>query len=468
MSGAILSFVNQTLETRNAIAYYRHSAEDKQENSVPIQREHTVLFAKKHNITIIHEEADEGKTGLLADRPGFNRLFQRWILNEKAPSFEYVLVFDVSRWGRFQDQDEAAYYEFLCKKRGKKVVYVEKGFPREDQQLIAHLETSIQRYMAADYSRQLSNKVFYGCARISGEGYSAGGPPCFGMARLLLDVNKKPVRILKRGERKQIENERVIFIPANDETTKTVRQIFDLYVQQNTNTKKIAAILNDAYIPSARGCTWNDDKVLRVLKNEIYIGTRLYNKTSNRLKRGKRNNPKKEWIICKKAFPPTVDKEIFWRAQKKIRWSELQRDSNSHSIKKIRALVLQKVARVFENYGFIREEAINKAASFPILFSVTSRKGSRSQWCFMLSEKMWDYKFVLGIGIKPGCSWHITHHFVIPINDFGCSGTIIFSVNSERYKTYILKPDAAEIKLSELVVSEIKQPNRQVRVMQKA
>jgi len=37
--------------------------------------------------------------------------------------FGCILVYDVSRWGRFQDFDESAYYEFLCKRKGVRVEY---------------------------------------------------------------------------------------------------------------------------------------------------------------------------------------------------------------------------------------------------------------------------------------------------------------------------------------------------------
>lgn len=37
------------------------------------------------------------------------------VQNGKA-DFAYILVYDVSRWGRFQDADESAYYEYICKR----------------------------------------------------------------------------------------------------------------------------------------------------------------------------------------------------------------------------------------------------------------------------------------------------------------------------------------------------------------
>ncbi|RYZ86895.1 MAG: recombinase family protein, partial [Proteobacteria bacterium] len=200
-----------------AVAYYRHSAEDKQENSIPVQREFTQKFAAENQIQIIHEEVDAGKTGLIANRPGFERLFADWIKNPNAPHFDYVLVYDVSRWGRFQDQDEAAYLVHLCTKHGKEVVYTSRGFYSEDQRLLGNLEISIQRYMAAEYSRQLSDKVFMGAVKVAQQGYSLGGRSYYGMSRILLDINRKPIRVLMPGERKNVVSERVSFAPTGDE-----------------------------------------------------------------------------------------------------------------------------------------------------------------------------------------------------------------------------------------------------------
>ena len=45
--------------------------------------------------------------------------------------FDHVLVYDVSRWGRFQDVDESAHYEFICKEAGVKVVYCAEQFEND-------------------------------------------------------------------------------------------------------------------------------------------------------------------------------------------------------------------------------------------------------------------------------------------------------------------------------------------------
>ena len=80
-----------------AVAYYRHSAQDRQENSIPIQRNQVREWADKNGVEIIQEFADAGKSGLNAeDRPAFNDLMDNWV--SQRDDFHYLLCLDVSRW----------------------------------------------------------------------------------------------------------------------------------------------------------------------------------------------------------------------------------------------------------------------------------------------------------------------------------------------------------------------------------
>ena len=81
-----------------AVAYYRHSAQDRQENSIPIQRDQVREWADKNGVEIIKEFEDAGKSGLDAEgRPAFNEMMDQWIKQKR--DFVYVLCLDVSRWG---------------------------------------------------------------------------------------------------------------------------------------------------------------------------------------------------------------------------------------------------------------------------------------------------------------------------------------------------------------------------------
>ncbi|WP_223560134.1 recombinase family protein [Chryseobacterium lathyri] len=440
--------------SKKAVAYYRHSAEDKQENSVAIQRNHVERFALEHNIAIIHEEIDEGVSGLLANRPGFERLFDNWIKNFNAPYFEYVLVYDVSRWGRFQDQDQAGHYVYLCKKHGKEVVYVSRGFVDVSNQLFSSLEISIQRYMAAEYSRQLSEKVFYGCAKVSQQGYSAGGMAVYGMARQLLDVNKKPIRILSTGEHKQIANERVSFAPKNDDTTETVRKIFDLFVNNRLTISEIASYLNQRRIFSSNNKQWDKSKIIKILTNETYIGTRIYNKTWGRLKQKSYKNPRSEWVIVPDAFESTIDKDIFKKAQEKIYWmfpSNWRKGINA--IKKVRKIIYNDIRKWLLSKGATEFEADEIILRLPIIFSIKLENQITSYWCFLISEKIRNFDNVLGVSVFKDSKKMINEFFIFSTYDFTSSNFLILSENSPLYNEAKIETQ----NLEETVESLIKQ-----------
>jgi DNA invertase Pin-like site-specific DNA recombinase len=84
-------------------------------------------YAVSHGMEIVATYRDEGKSGL--DIGGRDAL-SRWINDVRAGAirFQLILVYDVSRWGRFQNTDESAHYEYLCTKTGVQVVYCAERF----------------------------------------------------------------------------------------------------------------------------------------------------------------------------------------------------------------------------------------------------------------------------------------------------------------------------------------------------
>ena len=82
-----------------------------------------------------------------------------------SADFSSILVYDVSRWGRFQDTDESAYYEFICREGGISVHYCAGQF-KNDGSIGTAIIKSIKRAMAGEYSRELSVKVFAGQCRL--------------------------------------------------------------------------------------------------------------------------------------------------------------------------------------------------------------------------------------------------------------------------------------------------------------
>jgi DNA invertase Pin-like site-specific DNA recombinase len=306
----------KTEATARAVAYYRHSAEDRQENSIPIQREQVRRFADEHRIEIVREFADHGKSGLSTEgRDGFNEMLQ--LVRNPDAGFEYVLVLDVSRWGRFQDVDMSAYYRGYCKKHGKEVIYTSKGMPKRDDPMQS-IGLVFNGYRAAEYSRELSDKVFKGCMKIAQQGFRAGGTPPYGLHRLLLDEQRRPVQILEPGQRKSIQNQRVTLAPGDEKEVAVVRRIFKAFVQHGQAPEHIAEELNGESVASPGGGRWGRTAVRDILTNELYIGTMVYNKTSQKLKSPSRRNSPSEWIRTPDAFPGIVDKKVFGKAREML------------------------------------------------------------------------------------------------------------------------------------------------------
>ena len=296
-----------------AVAYYRHSAQDRQENSIPIQREQVREWAEKNNLEIIQEFEDAGKSGLNAEgRPAFNEMMDEWVKQRK--DFDYVLCLDVSRWGRFQDIDLSAQYSAECKRNGKLVVYTTIGMPRKDDALHP-VYIQFERFRAAQYSKELSEKVWRGCVKIAEQGYWAGGAPPYGLQRLLLDERREPLHVLEPGQRKSIQNQRVTLVMGDPGEVAVIQRIFHEFVEQRHSEYLIAERLNTDDIRSPGGYHWTAGMVVSRLRNEKYLGTMVYNRTTQKLKTPRQMNPEEQWVRTPEAFEGVISAEQFTLAQ---------------------------------------------------------------------------------------------------------------------------------------------------------
>ncbi len=299
----------ETKPRLRAVAYYRHSAEIGQENSVEIQQDNVRAFAEKHDIEIIHEFADRGKSGLNAEgRPAFNEMME-WARTRE--DFVLILVLDISRWGRFQDTDLSAHFEALCRQNGKEVVYTTIGFTEEGNQFVTQFRKAFERCQSAEYSRALSKKVFEGAAKVATQGYRPGGPPPYAYHRLMLNEQKQPDRILQPGQRKAIQNGRVVLVPGDEAQVTVVQEIFVLFVEKGFDERQVAGHLNSRGVPSPAGVRWSEGGIRHILANEQYAGAVVYNRTRQRMKGPTRVNPRDQWIVTPGAYEPVVSRELF-------------------------------------------------------------------------------------------------------------------------------------------------------------
>src|SRR5450830_228812 len=210
-----------------AAEYVRMSTEHQQystQNQVARIRE----YAQHRGIEVVKTYADEGKSGLrLAGRLALQQLIKD--VESGTVDFTMVLVYDVSRWGRFQDADESAYYEYLCKRAGIQVIYCAEQF-ENDGSPISTIVKGVKRAMAGEYSRELSAKVFAGQCRLIELGYRQGGPAGYGLRRVLVDQTGAFKSQLTRGEHKCLQTDRVILVPGPADEVRTVQLMYQWFV----------------------------------------------------------------------------------------------------------------------------------------------------------------------------------------------------------------------------------------------
>ena len=279
------------------------------------ENQHDVLeaYAVAHGMTIVRTYRDEGKSGLdLGGREALQRLIQD-VEHGKIP-FQVVLVYDVSRWGRFQNTDESAHYEYLCTRAGVQVVYCAEPFDNDGSPL-ATIYKGIKRSMAGEYSRELSTKVFAGQCRLVKLGFHQGGPAGFGLRRALQDEHGVFKGELVRGQHKSIQTDRVVLVTGPPEEVDAVRRMYRRFIDDHWNEQAIADELNTEGWKTDADQPWTRGTVHQVLTNEKYVGHNVYNRTSSKLRQRTVRNAPEQWIRCERAFDAVVSMEWFEAAR---------------------------------------------------------------------------------------------------------------------------------------------------------
>lgn len=295
-------------------AQYVRMSTDFQRYSIENQGATIAAYAQQKHFTIVRTYVDRGRSGLrIKGRAGLIELIDD--VQSGRADFAHVLVYDVSRWGRFQDVDESAHYEFICKQNGVSVAYCAEQFDN-DSSLLSSIVKNIKRVMAAEYSRELSVKVHTGQCRIASLGYRVGGPLNFGLRRELIGEDLTSKGQLAKGQRKSLQTDRVRLRPGSDEEAETVRRIFHLFVFEQQSDTEIARLLNRQKVVNHHDRPWTADMIHRILGNENYVGNIVHNRTSRRLGQKQVRNPDHLWVRREGIIDPIIDPKIFARAQK--------------------------------------------------------------------------------------------------------------------------------------------------------
>lgn len=354
---------------RTAAAYVRMST-DHQRYSIENQLAQIQSYCHLNDLDLCRLYTDAGVSGLtFENRPGLRSLVGDV---EAGPvPFTVLIVLDVSRWGRFQNPDEGAYYEHVLRRAGVRMIYCGEPFENDDSPT-ATIVKSVKRAMAAEYSRELSKKVCVGLRRTALNGFRCGGLPGYGLRRVILGRDGSESQVAEKGQWKAIQDDRTVLRLGPSAEVRAVRRIFKLYIVERMDVTAIAAAMVQERRPSPGPVGWSRGRVGRILRNEKYAGTLLYGHSTEHLQSKRRRTDPSSWIRVPNAHPAIVSPKTFAAAQA-IRQRGVRIWSADEILLGLRSL--------YSKHGTITRVLVESSTELPSTNSIRDRFGSIAQAC---------------------------------------------------------------------------------------
>lgn len=307
-----------------AAAYVRMSS-DRQELSIGTQLSAIRDYADAHGLELVRIYEDAAKSGLhITNRDGMRSLL-RDVMDTPRP-FDVVLVYDVSRWGRFQDIDASAYYEYTCRMHGARVIYVKETFGTEHDPMTALLKT-MKRAMAAEYARELGVKCRDGQDRAIQLGFQMGPLPPVGFTRVAVD-RAGGRRFLGRHQLKGTQCERIAWVHGPQWEVDLARRIFRDYADVGGSIRGLARQLQRTNVLTADGRPFTEISIGSMLRNEAYAGNFVWGR---QLSGTKRPASRADGVI-----EPIVPRDLWDEVQRKLYRRQYRRRTREQLIQALR------------------------------------------------------------------------------------------------------------------------------------
>ncbi|MGF7050573.1 DNA invertase Pin-like site-specific DNA recombinase [Paenibacillus sp. DS2015] len=208
----------------NVVIYARYSSHMQTEQSIEGQLQVCYDFAKKNNMTVIHEYIDRATSGTSDKRPQF----QKMIDDSHKKMFQGVLVYQLDRFAR--NRYDSAIYKSKLKKNNVRVFSAKENITDDASGILVE---GLLESMAEYYSVELSQKIRRGMDINAQKCLRTGGNVALGY--------------------KVDENKRFII---DHEKAPIVRMVFEMYAEGKTIIE-ITTYLNSHNYKTSRGVSAN-------------------------------------------------------------------------------------------------------------------------------------------------------------------------------------------------------------------
>lgn len=287
-------------------AYCRVSTEQEdQKSSLASQRKYFADYIKQHaDWSLYRIYYDEGISGTsVKNRTGFNTM----VADAENGKMDLILTKEVSRFAR--NTVDTLTYTRKLKNMGVGVLFMTDGIDTRDPD--GELRLSIMASIAQEESRKTSVRVKWGQRRRMEQGI------VFGRDLLGYTVSDGKITV-------------------NPKESPIVKLIFHKYLDEGKGTYVIARELREAGIQPLHAKEWSSTVILRMLRNEKYVGDLCQKKTytPDYLTHAKKyNRGNEEAVYLKNHHEPIIDRETWDKTQEELRRrspSEAQRSRHSN------------------------------------------------------------------------------------------------------------------------------------------
>ncbi|GFI56027.1 hypothetical protein IMSAG013_01078 [Clostridiales bacterium] len=309
------------LEEYRAMAYYRLSKDDKNEDrskdsegeisdSILNQRKLVHAYLQNHpGITLVDEAYDDGYSGTNYDRPGFRSVLEK----VQSGSINCVIVKDLSRLGR-EYIETGKYLEMIFPSFGVRFIAINDDVDSDHSTAGDDIIIPIKNIMNESYCRELSKKLRNQFRIQRGNGEFLGAFASYGYCKSPNDKHKLVI---------------------DEYAAEVVRGIFSMKIK-GCSQNIIADFLNrEKVLPPAEykkslgmkyktgfqastQAKWSAVTINRMLNNPIYIGTLVQGKrgTPNYKIKKMRVRNENDWVVVENNHPAIIDPLMFSIVQK--------------------------------------------------------------------------------------------------------------------------------------------------------
>lgn len=277
--------------------YLRKSRADDADEPIEqtLERHHKTLleYAEKNTLKIppenVYKEVVSGDA--LYARPEMLRLLK----DVEEEKYDAVLCIDIDRLGRGSMAEQGVILEAF-KTTGTKIITPAKTVDLDNDADEDY--TEFKTFLSRQELKMIKRRLKAGTQRtLRDGGYIANAP--YGYEKTT--VNKKPT------------------LKIIEEEAKIVRLMFQMYVEEGIGCQIIAETVNAMGAKPRRSEQFGRTSVMKILKNNVYIGKIIWNQKSRiRKSNGKEftvANPKEKWMITEGIHPPIIEEELFHKAQ---------------------------------------------------------------------------------------------------------------------------------------------------------